>query len=182
MLKLLILRIQMPKILIFLMALQISWAESSVNYYFKGLVEYGIEQEETMGSAIVSKILTEVKHTNWKNIVIDLDVNLSGREKRKIISEWENVYKRFASKSEMARRRRGYEGIPAHYAERYRKAFGILEGIIVLSRKGNEKDYFRLYTFFDNTFKKLEKLPGLRRQTRILLLQIHQVAIEIAES
>lgn len=162
--------------------LQIAWTELSVNYYFDRLVKYGIDQDDTLASHVISRILKRVKHTNWKDVIIDLDMNLSEREKVRIMRNWERVFKRVDSNSEIIRRGRGYEGIPDHYHQRYKRAFRVIEGIILLARLGTARDYFKLNSFFTITFDKLDQVPGLRRQSRILLLQIHMAAKNLADS
>lgn len=171
------------RILLFLLfaTLKLSRAGISVNYYFNGLISYGIEQRDNMASFVISRVLRRIKHTDWKNVIIDLDIKMGDQEKRKIITEWERVHKRLGKITELMRRRRGYEGIPSHYPKRYRRAFRILEGIIMIAKRGTSRDDYRMNLYFEATFEMLEKVRGLRRQTKLFLLQIHSSANDYAD-
>ena len=162
---------------------------SSVNLYFDSLVLTGIKTKETVASNLISIILTAVRNTDWKELITDIDLNLTEEEKKTIIMELKYVTVEPSStelssgslSKKRLRPRPKYIEIPHYFAKKYQLAFAVMIQILEVAAYGTEEESESLYDFFDSTFTTLRRNKKLSRETRLFMLRIDKTIRAIAD-
>ena len=161
---------------------------SSVNFYFDSLVSTGIRTKETVPSNLISIILTAVRNTDWKELITDIDLNLTEGEKKTIILELKYVTAASTSSTDLSsgslsksQLRTTYIELPDYFAVKYQIAHAAMLQVLEVAAHGTEAEGENLYDFFDSTFTMLRQNKRLSRKTRLFILRFDETVRAIAD-